>query len=136
MKKTESKIEFQVKYSVSMLFLLLFLHAAAIYAVFILSFSVVWQLLLIVLLLISFVYSCYQELVLHPRQCCWQQAGQWYFQADDGVAQQVEVLEDSYVTPWLVILRFRSEQGGQCFSQVVCFDALEKNAFKRLRVGL
>lgn len=50
--------------------------------------------------------------------------------------QTVSLMPDTRVLLWLVVLRYREEEGSKVKSQVVLPDSLDQDDFRRLRVWL
>jgi hypothetical protein len=72
---------------------------------------------------------------LPPRRLAWQTDGDWQLLFQDGSDRTGQLRPDTYVSLWLVILRFQLEQGGRC-SVVILPDMLDPQSFRRLRVRL
>lgn len=68
-------------------------------------------------------------------QLTWDSANHWFVSRRDGVAQQVTLLGDSLVLPWLVVLNFKT-QTRRRFSVVLLADCVPPERFRQLRVRL
>jgi hypothetical protein len=66
----------------------------------------------------------------------WDEQGIWVLCRHDGRQLDAELLPDSYVSPYLVILNLRCLDGTRCPSQLLLPDSLDKETFRRLRVRL
>ena len=65
----------------------------------------------------------------------WTRHGDWRLVTADGMEQGADLLGDSYVHPWLVVLNFSLPRRGR--ASVVLFpDSLHADDFRRLRVRL
>lgn len=69
------------------------------------------------------------------RQLFWDADGIWRLVDTGGHEHMVERQGEFLRTPWLVILNFRQESGGR-FAAVVPRDAVDAQAFRRLRMRL
>lgn len=68
------------------------------------------------------------------RGLVWQEGNYWllYYDNETKIAS---LTEDSFAISWLLILHFKTEEGGRC-SQVVCYDSLHSQLFRQLKVRL
>lgn len=66
------------------------------------------------------------------RQMQWQ-SGEWYLIDIDNHRRQMLGLQSAFVSQLFVIMRFQ-DRNKRCLSLVVWSDALDKTAFRRLRV--
>lgn len=72
---------------------------------------------------------------LPPRRLMWETDDDWQLLFQDGSEQNGELRPDSYVSPLLVVLRFRLPAGGTR-SVLILPDMLDRQSFRRLRVRL
>ena len=70
-----------------------------------------------------------------PHRLVWQADGDWQLLFADASERTGQLGPDSYVSPWLVILRLKLEKSGRC-SVVILPDMLDPQSFRRLRVRL
>ena len=70
-----------------------------------------------------------------PHRLVWQADGDWQLFFAEASERTGQLRPDSYVSPWLVILRFKLEKGGRC-GVVIMPDMLDPQSFRRLRVRL
>lgn len=70
-----------------------------------------------------------------PWRLVWRTDQDWQLLFQDGRERTGQLRPDTYVSIWLVILRFQLEQGGRC-SVVILPDMLDPQSFRRLRVRL
>lgn len=66
----------------------------------------------------------------------WDETGIWVLCRHDGRQRDAELLPDSYLSPYLIILNLRFLDGSRCPSQLLLWDSLDKDTFRRLRVRL
>lgn len=68
------------------------------------------------------------------QEIIWQLDGHWLLLTSQGELDDVELLPDSYIHPWLVILHFKHTQGR---SYVPLLQGMiDADSFRRLRVRL
>ena len=84
-------------------------------------------------LLINFGHKTY---VSHNRLrlLIWKQENNWELWVS-GLMQRLQLQGSSYISPWLAILNFKSEDGAR-ISLVVLNDAVDRHQFRQLRVRL
>jgi len=46
-----------------------------------------------------------------------------------------ELTDSSFANSWLVILHFKTDTGSRC-SRLICYDSLDSNVFRQLKVRL
>lgn len=97
-----------------------------------LNLSLTLRLAVAVVVVLSFIRHITR---LPPRRLAWQTDEDWQLLFQDGSERTGQLRPDTYVSPWLVILRFQLEQGGRC-SVVILPDMLDPQSFRRLRVRL
>lgn len=73
---------------------------------------------------------------LSVRLAVWEADGDWSLTRADGLRAAAWLLPESYVSPWLVILRFRGRGVGWRPVLVLLSDSLDPDTFRRLRVRL
>lgn len=69
------------------------------------------------------------------RRVIWRADGHWELIRVDGTLAEARLLPAAYVHPWLVVLRFASEDKRRC-AVVLPADGLPKDEHRRLRVRL
>ena len=62
--------------------------------------------------------------------------GDWQLMLGNGETLQASLLPDSFVKPWLMVLRFKSGRYSLAKSMVLFPDSLEKPVSRKLRVYL
>ena len=115
-------------------------HSGAIGALFIVSLPGWTTVGLAVAVLGSYVWLvAHHALLWHPRsvrRLRWGSGGRWQVGSRDGQELSATLSPDSFVRPWLTILRLRPESGGLVRNVVLLPDMLDAEAFRRLRVRL
>ena len=115
-------------------------HAAALGGVFILSWPIVWRVLLALFVLISAVFELRRQGL--PGAIAWLRLGakgelEFGTRDRDEDGWRARVLSSTTVWPWMVVLRYRPENGGRIGAIVILADSMENSeAFRQLRVWL
>ena len=119
--------------------LLLALHSLALYSVWFTNLPVLLQSGLSLLVLLSLLYYLNQYVLLLGRQA-WRTFSLGKLRvtviARDGEELAGNVLSQTVVTPYFVLLRISLEGRRVPVSRVICCDALQADAFRDLRVRL
>jgi len=112
---------------------LLLVHALALTVIAApLNLSLTLRLAVAAAVLLSFIWQINRK---PPRRLVWESDGDWQLFFADASERTGQLRPDSYVSPWLVILRFKLVKGGRC-SVVIMPDMLDPQSFRRLRVRL
>lgn len=69
-------------------------------------------------------------------QCWLNEAGQWHLRTRSGQEYEGKLLGDSLITPVVTILNFKCQQFYLPVTLTIFPDAIEREAFRRLRVYL
>ena len=64
----------------------------------------------------------------------WDEQGHWWLHLASGQVLAVRLLPSTYVSNWLVLLRFRA--GLHIYAVPLCSDALDAESLRKLRVRL
>ncbi len=90
--------------------------------------------------LFNFIYVLahyHQFYLLNAVTEIWQtQEGLWLLLLSNGRLQQAQLLGNSYISSYLMILNFRMLMTKKTLSVILVADSYDKNEFRRLRVGL
>ena len=62
--------------------------------------------------------------------------GGWHLMLGNGETMQVRLLADSFIKPWLVVLRFKSGRYTPARSMVLFPDSLDESVNRKLRIYL
>ncbi len=139
-KKYASPLQLEL-YSSRLLFIaLVFSHLLAIVALYFVALPLIALLALAMFAL----FSAVRAIVLHALRksanavvkLVWDDNDCWYIVRRSGIKQQVQLQRDSFVSPWLTVLRFKVP--GQWLSQAVILlgDNSHIDSHRRLRVRL
>ncbi|MDE2584684.1 MAG: hypothetical protein KGN39_04740 [Betaproteobacteria bacterium] len=115
-------------------------HAAALGGVFILSWPIVWRILLALFVVLSAVFELRRQKL--PGAVAWLRLGtkgelECGTRDGDEEGWRARVLSSTTVWPWIVVLRYRPESGGRIGAIVILADSMENaEAFRQLRVWL
>lgn len=130
---------FTLRPSMAFSILLILLYFFAILSVFLISFPPNLQFALCGLLCISLSQQLYQHVLLRARSS-WRslliRQQQLTVITQDGTAWRGTVMARTVVTPFCVFLSVRLEGKFFPVSQAIFFDAMDKEAFRELRVQL
>ena len=85
------------------------------------------------------IVSCRRQLLFASaaavQRLVWTGGGGWELFQRDGTGRRARLLPGSYIHPWLVILRFLTEDSCKCAVVLPC-DSLDPDSHRRLRVQL
>ena len=120
-----------------LLILLLFAHGGALLLCLSPAFFPFVRLVFILFVGLSllFVYRRFYSANI-PKSLVWDEDGIWRLRGQNGTWQEAELLPESYVSPYLVILNLRYLDGRRCPAQVLFYDSLDNESFRRLKVRL
>lgn len=97
-----------------------------------------------VLLLLAVILSAYYDVQHYLQQAhrssvlraVWNDTGEWEVMLADYRVQSVILSPNSFITPWLMCLRFRHIESNQCYTLLLFVDALAADTSRQLRVRL
>jgi hypothetical protein len=119
---------------------LLVAHALAVLAIWQLQSNMTVKLILILALTLHFAWTIYRHLLLLGRHAVTEakvtQEGVWYLTFGNGESQQAQLLPDSFIKPWLIILNFKTAPFRPVKHLVLFKDSLEKSVARNLRIYL
>lgn len=70
------------------------------------------------------------------KEMVWLDGKDWQLENSNGQLQQVSLLGNSVVSPWLIVLNFQPEQGGRKWPVVLMPDSVDSTTFRRLSAKL
>ena len=130
----------QITRSRWLLFYLGFIHSLMLITLLSLAIPLAWLLLGLVVLLVSFIRSCYQHQWLKSSIAVnyikRDESGLWRLGYLNGKTQTALKLEHSFVSVNLVIIYLKSEVRWRCLPVIILSDAVDKDLFRQLRVYL
>jgi hypothetical protein len=122
------------------LFWLLCTHALAVIAILQLESTVLFKGVLLMALSLHFIWLARQYLLGRGSdtvQEAWvNHDGGWRLLLGSGETLQARLLPDSFVKPWLVVLRFKTENFSYPRSMVLFPDSLDRTVNRNLRIYL
>jgi len=114
---------------------LLSLHAAAALVLLLLTTLAASLKIVLLLILFAMLYWQWQKLRLLPRRLIQQDGLGWLLEDQDGRPTVATLLDEGYVSRWLIILHFKMVDA-QRRSIVILPYMLDKNSFRQLCVYL
>jgi hypothetical protein len=134
-----TRIELNPKPSKWLFRLLLAVHGLAFLAVCFSAINIAGKGIVFLALFISCYYLCWLKILQQRvgsivRCVCVNE--QWVLLDCEGNEYQAELLGDSLVTTILIILNFRVVNSRRRKSLVLFWDSLDRDTFRRLRVGI
>jgi toxin CptA len=116
--------------------MLLFIHGGALLWLFVFALPI-WMKLLVAIAIIT---SLLLQLRCHLLQkgsravmgLLWDGGDEWQLQMDQGETINASLLGSSLVTPWLIILNFKTETSRRMLPVIIMTDALDSPSFRRL----
>ncbi|MFC1747276.1 protein YgfX [Pseudomonadota bacterium] len=66
----------------------------------------------------------------------WKTGGEWLLETNSGETVAAKLLGSSFVSPWLIVLNFKPEQGGRMWPVVIMQDHVDSTSFRRLSAKL
>ena len=113
----------------SVLALLALLYVGAFLCVLLVQLPLVARLLLLLLLLASAVYSFCSNSISHFSL---HSDGLWRLRLKCGKEETAELLDDSYLSRWLLVLNFRVTDSKRRRSAMITANALATDAYRKL----
>ena len=119
---------------------LLSVHALGVLAILQLQSNLLLKLMFLLILSLYFV-SAVRRYLLGKGDCAVQEAwvsrdGGWRLLLGNGETLQARLLPDSFVKPWLMVLRFKTERFSCTKSMVLLPDSLDRTVNRNLRILL
>ncbi|CAB1276605.1 protein YgfX [Candidatus Nitrosacidococcus tergens] len=119
---------------------LVFIHSIALAALSFLDFS--WQLHIVILILIGvslfksikrYAFLSYLDSI---TQLIWEQKDTWCLVQKNGISYTGELLANSFISTYLVILNFKTASSWQPIYVILLKDNVNQTSFRKLRVRL
>jgi hypothetical protein len=130
----------QIKRSRWLLFYLGFIHSVMLITLLSLTVPLMWSILGLVAMLLSFIHSCRRHQWLKSSIAVnyikRDESGLWQLNYLNGKTQSALKLEHSFVSVNLVIIYLKGEAHWRSLSVVILSDAVDKSLFRELRVYL
>lgn len=115
-------------------------HSVGVVAIFMLQSSLVIKIVLLIVLTLLFISTIRRHLLWAGRYAvreAWVTHDDgWHLLLGNGETMQAKLLSDSFVRPWLMVLRFKSERFAYARSMILFPDSLEQTINRNLRIYL
>jgi len=113
-------------------FYVYFVFFISLFSIYLLPITLSIKLLLIAICVVAclHVYRSSSKL----QSIVWQEGNHWLLN-DDNETLVAELDDTSFAISWLLILNFKTDTGARC-SKLVCYDSLDSNIFRQLKVRL
>jgi hypothetical protein len=115
-------------------------HAVGVIAIFMIQSLLLVKMVLLSFLALLFISAIRRHLLWRGRYAvreAWVGEDEaWHLLLGNGETLQTRLLSDSFVKPWLMVLRFKSGRFTPARSMVLFPDSLEKTVSRKLRIYL
>lgn len=119
---------------------LVFTHGCGVIAIWQLESTLVLKITLLIILTLFFGWAVRRHLLGHGRYAvkeAWaMHDGGWRLLSGNGELLQARLLSDSFVQPWLIVLRFNTGRFRYAKAMVLFPDSLDKSVYRNLRIYL
>jgi len=129
----------QPRRSLTLLVLFILIHSAAFFVLLLQPLSWLLEILSLSLVVASVIYILRRHVFLSDNRSvfrCWREAnGGWRIQFRNGFVASANLLETSFISPYLMLLNFKIAGRRLPMSLPLAFDSASKDVLRQLRLA-